>query len=127
MTPTRSWGKSIKEGLAQNRPERPKKPEVSAEVKGLHKSHADKLKALHESKKKLMVSIKDVKGEERKKILDSFREEQKSLHDELKNIQKQLRDQLVTRKEDASTSDKNKRPERRPKSKNIENRRPTSR
>lgn len=87
--------KSIKEGLVKNRPERPKKPEASPEIKALQKSHTDKVKELHEGKKKLIIALKDTKGDERKKLLDSFREEQKSLHEELKNIQKQLREHIV--------------------------------
>lgn len=125
--------KSIKEGLVQNRPDRPKKPEVSPEVKVLHKSHADKLKELHESKKKLMTSLKNTKGEERKKMLDSFREEQRSLHNELKNIQKQLRDQIAAHKGDSARDAEDKRVERhppprpKPGSKNTADRRPTTR
>jgi uncharacterized membrane protein YkoI/hemoglobin-like flavoprotein len=126
-------GNAIKEGLAQNRPERPKKPEVSAEVKKLHKSHADKIKELHESKKKLMTSLKDVKGDERKKLLDGFREEQKSLHNELKSIQKQLREQIVICTLPKDNKPTKERVERRPpprpesKEKNTESRRPTGR
>ena len=126
-------GNAIKEGLAQNRPERPKKPEVSAEVKKLHKSHADKIKELHESKKKLMTSLKDVKGDERKKLLDGFRQEQKSLHNELKSIQKQLREQIVICTLPKDNKPENERPDRRPpprpepKEKNTESRRPTGR
>ena len=126
-------GNAIKEGLAQNRPERPKKPEVSAEVKKLHKSHADKIKELHESKKKLMTSLKDVKGDERKKLLDGFRQEQKSLHDELKSIQKQLREQIVICTLPKDNKPTKERPDRRPpprpesKKKNTESRRPAGR
>jgi hypothetical protein len=126
-------GKSIKEDLSQNRPERPKKPEVSPEIKELHKSHADKIKELHDSKKKLMTSLKDVKGDERKKLLDGFREEQKSLHDELKSIQKQLREQIVICTLPKNNKPTKERVERRPpprpepKDKNTESRRPTGR
>jgi gas vesicle protein len=126
-------GKAIKEGLIQNRPERPKKPEVSVEVKKLHKSHADKIKELHESKKKLMTSLKDVKGDERKKLLDGFRQEQKSLHDELKSIQKQLREQIVICTLPKDNKPTKERPDRRPpprpesKEKNTESRRPAGR
>ena len=126
-------GKSIKEGLSQNRPERPQKPTISNEMKALHKSHTDKLKELHESKKKLMLSLKDAKGEERKKLLDSFKEGQKSLHDELKNIQKQLREQIVIctlPKEGKPTKGRTeRRPPPRPQAdvKNTENRRPIAR
>jgi len=126
-------GNAIKEGLAQNRPERPKKPEVSVEVKKLHKSHADKIKELHESKKKLMTSLKDVKGDERKKLLEGFREEQKSLHNELKSIQKQLREQIVIRALPKDNQSEKERPDKRPpprpesKEKNTESRRPTGR
>ena len=126
-------GNAIKEGLAQNRPERPQKPTISNEMKALHKSHTDKLKELHESKKKLMLSLKDAKGEERKKLLDSFKEGQKSLHDELKNIQKQLREQIVIctlPKEGKPTKGRTeRRPPPRPQAdvKNTENRRPIAR
>lgn len=126
-------GKAIKEGLTQNRPERPKKPEVSLEVKALHKSHADKIKQLHDSKKKLMTSLKDTKGDERKKLLDGFREEQKSLHDELKSIQKQLREQITICTLSKENKEVKERPDRRPpprpepKEKNTESRRPAGR
>jgi len=126
-------GKAIKEELVQNRPERPKKPEVSVEVKKLHKSHADKIKELHESKKKLMTSLKDAKGDERKKLLDGFRQEQKSLHDELKSIQKQLREQIVICTLPKDNKPTKERPDRRPpprpesKEKNTESRRPAGR
>jgi hypothetical protein len=124
-------GKSIKEGLSLNRPERPKKPELTQEVKELHKSHAEKIKELHDSKKKLMSSLQETKGDERKKLLDSFREEQKSLHDELKSIQKQLREQIVicTVPKDSNKERVDRRPPPRPKSKekNTESRRPTDR
>jgi hypothetical protein len=126
-------GKSIKEGLSQNRPERPKKPELSKEIKELHKSHSDKIKQLHESKKKLILSLKSAKGDDRKKLLDSFREGQKSLHEDLKSIQKQLREQISAGKNVSEKTDIAKRPNRKPpprpesKVKDKESRRPTDR
>lgn len=106
--------KSIKEGLEANRPERPKKPEPTEEMKALQKSHAEKIKELNESRKKLMVSLKDASEEEKKDLIESFKGQQKDLHEELKNIQRQLREQIVISKEATDGEKPKQRIERRP-------------
>ena len=125
--------KSIKEGLEANRPERPKKPEPTEEMKALQKSHAEKIKELNESRKKLMVSLKDASEEEKKDLIESFKGQQKDLHEELKNIQRQLREQIVICKKPTDGEKPKQRLERRPPrrpeptNKKTESRRPTGR
>lgn len=126
-------GKSIKEGLEANRPERPKKPEPSEEMKALQKAHIEKVKELNEGRKKLMVSLKEASEEEKKGLIESFKAQQKDLHEELKNIQRQLREQIIICKKPLSGDESKQRLERRPprrpetiKKKN-DSRRPTER
>lgn len=129
----RNLAKSIKEDLEFNRPERPKKPEPTEEMKTLRKAHAEKINELNEGRKKLMISLKDASEEEKKNLIESFKGQQKDLHEELKNIQRQLREQIVICKKPIDGEKPKQRIERRPPrrpeltNKKTESRRPTGR
>ena len=89
-------GKEIKTGLVQNRPERPKKPEVPDAVKELHKAQLEIQKKIGTNHKELMVKLKEGRetlgASDRKELFDNFKEGQASLHEDLKSIQKQIRE-----------------------------------
>lgn len=133
LNANKDLAKSIKEGLQANRPERPKKPEPTEELKALQKAHAEKIKELHEGKKKLMTALKEAGDEDKKELIDAFKDQQKDLHEELKNIQRQLREQIEVSKKSTGEQGVRQRIERRPPprpktdSKKGESRRPTSR
>jgi hypothetical protein len=96
-------GKDIKEGLSQNRPERPKKPEITDAVKELHKAQAEIQAKMAGNHKDLMVKLKEGRetlgASDRKELFDGFKEGQKDLHEELKNIQKQIRESFQPTKD----------------------------
>ena len=129
----KNLAKSIKEGLNENRPERPKKPEPTEEVKVLQKAHAEKIKELHDGKKKLMTELREASDEDKKQLIDAFKSQQKDLHEELKNIQRQLREQIEVSKKPMDGAKPKQRTERRPPPrpktdlKKGESRRPTNR
>jgi predicted transcriptional regulator len=107
----------IKEGLKAARPERPSKPEVTAEVKEQVQGLQDQHKKIHEtiqaSKAKLKESLHDVVSkEERRQLLDAFRQDQKDLHEQMKNIQRQIRETMVSSQPNI-TADSATRPEMR--------------
>jgi hypothetical protein len=129
-------GKDIKEGLSQNRPERPKKPEITDAVKELHKAQAEIQKKMAGNHKDLMVKLKEGRetlgASDRKELFDNFKEGQKDLHDELKNIQKQIREHFQPTKDkkvDVAVRAERKPPPRPKKEtvKKTDTRRPTDR
>ena len=128
-------GKDIKEGLSQNRPVRPKKPEVTEAVKELHKAQAELQKKMANNHKELMTKLKadreTLDASDRKELFDDFKEGQKDLHEELKNIQKQIRESFQPTKDkkvDVAVRAERKPPPRpKPSDKKTTDRRPTSR
>ena len=127
-------GKDIKEGLSQNRPERPKKPEITDAVKELHKAQAEIQKKMAVNHKDLMVKLKEghetLGASDRKELFAGFKEGQKDLHEELKNIQKQIRENFQPTKDkkvDVAVRAERKPPPRPKPIDKTTDRRPTSR
>ena len=65
----------IRDGLKAARPERPEKPELSAEAKALREKHQALLKSMSENKKKLREALAKASEDERKELIGKFRED----------------------------------------------------
>jgi hypothetical protein len=127
-------GKDIKEELSQNRPPRPKKPEITDAVKELHKAQAEIQKKMASNHKDLMTKLKEGRvtlgASDRKELFDGFKEGQKDLHEELKSIQKQIRESFQPTKDkkvDVAVRAERKPPPRPKPIDKTTDRRPTSR
>lgn len=83
-------GKQIHEWQKENRPERPKRPEPSIEVKAQREAVMLAAKNLNEARNNLRESLKGKSREESAELIKTFKESQKEKYSELKAAQKEL-------------------------------------
>ena len=105
----------IRDGLKAARPERPEKPELSAEAKALREKHQALLKSRSENLKKLREALAKASEDERKELIGKFREDQDKLAQELKELHKEIRESVGGRPEGPDAGgDKPRRPRPKP-------------
>ena len=97
-------GKKIQNWFKDNKPERPKRPEPSEEVKEKIKAVHDKKKVLDVAKRELHEKLKESKDltkEEKQALIEKFKEENAEKHKALKEAQKELQKKIrETKQED---------------------------
>lgn len=97
-------GKKIQNWFKDNKPERPKRPEPSEEVKEKIKAVHDKKKILDVAKRELHEKLKESKDltkEEKQALIEKFKEENAEKHKALKEAQKELQKKIrETKQED---------------------------
>jgi hypothetical protein len=90
-------GKKIHEWQKDSRPERPKKPEPTPEIKAKIKEVKEKEKEMHEIKKSFhetLKSTKDMTKEQREEVIKDFKEKNADKHKAIKDAQKELQKQI---------------------------------
>ena len=92
----KSAHEAIREQIKENRPERPKRPEIelSDELKAKVADLKEKREELHEAKKALYESLKDASTEEKQAIIAEFKENNKVKHQEIKENAKALKEEI---------------------------------
>jgi hypothetical protein len=96
-------GKKIQNWFKDNKPERPKRPEPSEEVKEKIKAVHDKKKVLDVAKRELQEKLKESKGltkEEKQALIEKFKEENAEKHKALKEAQKELQKKIRETKQE---------------------------
>ena len=90
-------GKKIHEWQKDSRPERPKKPEPTPEIKAKIKEVKEKEKEMHEIKKSFhetLKSTKDMTKEQREEVIKDFKEKNADKHKAIKDAQKELQKEI---------------------------------
>ena len=90
-------GKSIQKWHNDNRPERPKKPEPSAEIKEKMKEVHSKKKEMDEIRKTFQQTLKaskDLTKEQREEMIKEFKETNAEKHQAIKEAQKELQKEI---------------------------------
>ena len=90
-------GKSIQKWHNDNRPERPKKPEPSAEIKEKMKEVHSKKKEMDEIRKTFQQTLKaskDLTKEQREEMIKEFKEKNAEKHQAIKEAQKELQKEI---------------------------------
>jgi Ca2+-binding EF-hand superfamily protein len=96
-------GKTIQEWQKENRPERPKKPEPSAEIKEKMKEVHSKKKEMDEIRKTFQQTLKaskDLTKEQRDELIKEFKETNAEKHQAIKEAQKELQKEIREIKQD---------------------------
>ena len=96
-------GKKIQNWFKDNKPERPKRPEPSEEVKEKIKAVHDKKKVLDVAKRELQEKLKESKDltkEEKQALIEKFKEENAEKHKALKEAQKELQKKIRETKQE---------------------------
>ena len=96
-------GKSIQQWHKDNRPERPKKPEPSVEIKEKMKEVHIKKKELDEIRKTFQQTLKaskDLTKEQREEMIKEFKETNAEKHQAIKEAQKDLQKEIREIKQD---------------------------
>jgi len=96
-------GKSIQEWQKENRPERPKRPEPSAEIKEKLKDIHSKKTEMDEIKKafqETLKSSKDLTKQQREELIKNFKEANADKHKAIKDAQKELQKEIREIKQD---------------------------
>lgn len=96
-------GKSIQKWHKDNRPERPKKPEPSAEIKEKMKEVHSKKKEMDEIRKTFQQTLKaskDLTKEQRDEMIKEFKETNAEKHQAIKEAQKELQKEIREIKQD---------------------------
>ena len=90
-------GKQIQEWHKDNKPERPKRPEPSPQVKAKLAEVKLLKNSLDLARKSLSQELKGKSKEEKSALLEAFKESQKEKHQELKTAQKALAEEVRNR------------------------------
>ena len=96
-------GKKIQNWFKDNKPERPKRPEPSVEVKEKIKAVHDKKKVLDVAKRELQEKLKESKDltkEEKQALIEKFKQENAEKHKALKDAQKELQKKIRETKQE---------------------------
>lgn len=96
-------GKKIQNWFKDNKPERPKRPEPSIEVKEKIKAVHDKKKVLDVAKRELQEKLKESKDltkEEKQALIEKFKQENAEKHKALKEAQKELQKKIRETKQE---------------------------
>ena len=98
---------AIRESIESARPEKPERPELSAELKVKVETLKEKHKELHSARKELHQQLKDASKEEKEELIAEFKETNKAKHEEIKTQSKEIKEEIraIVETEATRTSD----------------------
>ena len=98
---------AIREGIETARPEKPERPELTAELKVKVEALKEKHKELHTARKELHEQLKEASKEEKQELITEFKETNKAKHEEIKTQSKEIKEEIraIVETEATRTSD----------------------
>lgn len=85
---------AIREGIETARPEKPERPELTAELKVKVEALKEKHKELHTARKELHEQLKEASKEEKEVLISTFKETNKEKHEEIKTQSKEIKEEI---------------------------------
>ena len=85
---------SIRESMEAARPEKPERPELTADLKLKVEALKEKHKELHTARKELHEQLKDASEEEKQELIAEFKENNKAKHQEIKTQSKEIKEEI---------------------------------
>ena len=86
--------KEIHQSLKDARPQKPERPELTAEIKAKVEVLKEKQKELHTARKDLHENLKDKSKEDREALIADFKEANKAKHEEIKAKAKEVKEEI---------------------------------
>ncbi|MEK9632823.1 MAG: hypothetical protein VW622_03185, partial [Opitutae bacterium] len=86
--------KEIHQSLKDARPQKPERPELTAEIKAKVEVLKEKQKELHTARKDLHENLKDKSKEDREALIAEFKEANKAKHEEIKAKAKEVKEEI---------------------------------
>jgi DNA repair exonuclease SbcCD ATPase subunit len=98
---------AIRESIESARPEKPERPELTAELKVKVEALKEKHKELHTARKELHEQLKEASKEEKQELITEFKETNKAKHEEIKTQSKEIKEEIraIVETEATRTSD----------------------
>jgi len=98
---------AIRESIESARPEKPERPELTAELKVKVEALKEKHKELHTARKELQEQLKEASKEEKQELITEFKEINKAKHEEIKTQSKEIKEEIraIVETEATRTSD----------------------